>query len=68
MEKDTYIIGAWIAGVLSFIGIWVYAFLTWGILFGLTFGWIPGIIGGILVGILWPLVALIIILILGSNT
>lgn len=69
MERQTYIDGVhitgWIVGTLSFIGIWVYAFISWGFLFGLMFGWIPAIIGGcilgLLLGFLWPLVAVLVL-------
>jgi len=46
---------------LSFIAIWIYAILSWGLLLGLMFGWIPALIGGAILGLLWPLVLLVVI-------
>ena len=61
MDGDKYMIGVWIVGALSFIGIWIYALATWGLLLGLMLGWIPALIGGAILGFLWPLVVLAII-------
>jgi hypothetical protein len=67
MENNEYTIGAWIVGVISFVGIWIYALATWGLLFGLMFGWIPALIGGAIIGFLWPLAVLAIIVIVWNN-
>jgi len=53
-----YMAGVWIVGVLSFIAIWLYALVSWGLLIGLTVGWIPAMIGGVILGLLWPLVVI----------
>jgi hypothetical protein len=68
--NNGYTIGVWIVGTLSFIAIWLYALVSWGLLFGLMFGWIPALIGGAILGWLWPLVVLAVIglIILVSNS
>lgn len=58
---EIYLGGFVIAGLISGIAIWIYAFSEWGLLLGLAFGWIPALIGGIIIGILWPLAAAILI-------
>ncbi len=60
-----YKTGAWIVGIITSLGIWVYSWVGWGFLLGLMFGWIPAIIGGFVAGLLWPLV-LVIFFILAS--
>ena len=60
MTSDLYIgVGA-IVGVLSFLAIWLYAILEWGLLLGLCIGWFPAAIGGLLFGALWPLTLLLV--------
>ena len=56
-----YSIGAFISGIIGAIGIWIYSFDQWGLLFGLLFGWIPAIIGGVVIGFAWPLIAIVLI-------
>lgn len=56
MDKDVYVLGAFISGILGGIAIWIYAIAEWGLLFGLIFGWFPAIIGGFIVGFTWPLI------------
>lgn len=51
-------VGVWIVGVLSFIAIWLYSLVSWGLLIGLMIGWIPALIGGVILGFLWPLVVI----------
>ena len=68
MESGWYMIGIWIVGVISFILIWLYALITWGLLFGLMFGWIPALIGGIVLGFLWPLVVIAVIYIIMASS
>jgi hypothetical protein len=55
MPRDFYINVAAIVGGLSFLAIWLYALLEWGLLLGLCVGWLPAAIGGLLFGALWPL-------------
>lgn len=55
-----YFAGVWIVGMVIGLGIWVYAFISWGLLLGLVFGWIPALIGGTIAGFLWPLVVLVV--------
>jgi hypothetical protein len=59
MNDGWYSIGATLVGVLTFLGVWVYAIATWGFLLGVGFGWIPAIIAAIVAGLLWPLLAVI---------
>lgn len=59
-----YYAGMFLVGGVTFLGIWIYSFTVWGLLFGLLFGWLPALIGGILAGLLWPIIALIVILFL----
>lgn len=61
MDKSGYMIGVFIVGFLSFIAIWLYALVSWGLLLGLMFGWIPALIGGVVLGFLWPLVIIAVI-------
>ncbi len=61
VSSGTYLVGAWITGVIAFIVIWIYALASWGFLLGLMFGWIPALIGGLIIGLLWPLVVLLVI-------
>jgi|YNPMSStandDraft_1061717.scaffolds.fasta_scaffold12912_6 hypothetical protein len=65
-KKDNLDYGTWglLVGIVSFIGIWIYAISEWGLLLGLTFGWIPSLIGGIIAGLLWPITIAVVILIL----
>lgn len=60
---DAYFGFAVIIGVIAFFGIWIYAFVTWGLLIGLAIGWLPALIGGFILGLLWPLVVLVILVI-----
>ena len=57
MNSDNmwYVIPAFIVGILSFAGIWLYAMNEWGFLLGILFGWMPALIGGIIAGFLWPI-------------
>jgi len=61
MSSDTYWLGAIITGIIFFIGLWVYAMTTWGLLLGLLIGWIPAVIGAALAALLWPVIVLIVI-------
>ena len=62
--EDTYITGAYITGVITFFGIWIYAFASWGFLVGLAIGWLPAMIGAYIFGFLWPLILLVVVLFL----
>ena len=64
---DGYFGGVIIAGIIVFIGVWIYAISEWGFLLGLIFGWIPAIIAGVIGGFLWPLIALIILWLVVSS-
>ena len=69
-KGTTYVFGAWITGLIVFLGVWLYALSEWGFLFGLIFGWIPALIAGVVMGFLWPIVAVSVIIIavyLGVN-
>ena len=59
--------GLWgiLTGAVVFICIWIYAISEWGLLIGLMFGWIPALIGGFILGVLWPIVAILILLVIG---
>lgn len=61
MTSDDYLVGAWLVGGLSFIAIWLYEMVSWGLFLGFTFGWIPALIGGVILCLLWPLVLLAVI-------
>lgn len=56
--KDFYLTPAIIVGGLSFLAIWLYALLEWGLLTGLLLGWMPAAIGGAVLGVIWPLTIL----------
>ena len=60
MEK-AYIVIGWLVGIVTFFGIWIYAFASWGLLIGLAIGWLPALIGGAIAGFLWPLGAIALI-------
>lgn len=57
-----YVIVGVLIGVVSFFGIWIYAFNEWGLLVGLAIGWLPAIIGAFIIGFTWPLIVCIAIL------
>jgi hypothetical protein len=56
--KEGYFIIAAIVGFLTFLAIWFFAIIEWGLLMGLMAGWIPAMIGGALFGLIWPLTLL----------
>jgi hypothetical protein len=56
-----YTAGAYITGIITFIGCWIYAVAAYGLFLGIGLGWIPSLVIGFLAGILWPLIALIVI-------
>jgi len=60
MPRDFYINVGAVVGILSFLAIWLYAILEWGLLLGLCIGWLPAAIGGLLFGALWPLTLLLV--------
>ena len=53
-DINWYVVGAFLIGILTFLGIWIYSFEEWGLLVGLLIGWLPALIGGFIVGVLWP--------------
>jgi len=58
MTSNDYLAGAWLVGGLSFIAIWIYATVSWGLFLGFMFGWIPALTGGVILCFLWPLLLL----------
>jgi CheY-like chemotaxis protein len=56
--STVYLKGAWITGVLTFIGCWMYAIATYGFLFGVGLGWLPSAIVAVIAAYLWPLLLL----------
>ena len=59
---DAYTIGAWLTGVLVFLGCWLYCVAEYGFFVGVCAGWIPSAIVGVVAGLLWPLVVLLVLL------
>ena len=57
MARGWHAVGAFLVGGTTFVGIWIYALASWGLLFGLMFGWIPAAIGGVVLGFMWPVLA-----------
>lgn len=55
-----YMGGAWLTGVITFIGCWIYCIAEYGFLFGVGLGWLPSGICAVLAALLWPLIALLI--------
>jgi hypothetical protein len=39
----------YLAGILIFFGIWIYAFISWGFLIGLAIGWLPALIANLII-------------------
>jgi len=60
--KDNYFIWAKITFFPIFIGVWIYAIISWGFLIGLTIGWLPALIAGVIGGLIWPIFAIALIL------
>ena len=50
---------AYFIGSVVFIGVWIYAIVSWGFLIGIAIGWVPALIAGAIAGFLWPLAILI---------
>ena len=59
MDKDVYLIVAFIVGGLAAITAWIASMFVAGF-WGFLLGWIPALIVGFLAGILWPLTILIV--------
>lgn len=59
-ESDWYFGIGVLTGIVTFLGVWVYAITKWGFLIGITLGWIPAAISAVLAGFLWPLAGLVI--------
>lgn len=51
-----YYLGAWIVGLLTFAGTWVWAISKYGFLIGVGLAWFPSLIVGVIAGAAWPLV------------
>ena len=58
--EDWYGVGAWITGMVTFFGIWIYCSLVYGFL-GFALGWIPATIVSGIIAFLWPLVLLLLV-------
>jgi hypothetical protein len=65
--KNFYFIPVMVVGGLSFLAIWLYALIEWGILFGFLFGWLPAAIGGAALGFFWPATLLFVFWVLQSR-
>lgn len=59
-----YRIGGYIAAGITFLSIWVAAFISWGFLVGLAIGWLPAIIGAIIVRFIWPIIVIVLLILL----
>lgn len=59
---EIYGVGAYITGIITFIGCWIYCVATYGFLFGVGLGWLPSLIVATIVGAIWPLIALVIVI------
>lgn len=55
-------IGAWIVGVPTFIGTWIWCIAEYGFLLGVGLGWLPSIIVAVFAGALWPLIVILLVL------
>ncbi|MDO8468225.1 MAG: hypothetical protein Q7S29_00505 [Candidatus Peribacter sp.] len=64
-DHPIYFIVAIIVGLLTFIGVWIYALFSWGFLIGLAIGWLPALIAAWVAGLLWPLVVAAAVIIIG---
>ena len=64
MDKDNYMGGVFLAGILVFAAVWIYAISEWGLLLGIMFGWIPALIAGIVGGFIWPVLVIGLVLLL----
>lgn len=53
-----YIAGAWLTGMITFVGSWIYCIATYGFLFGVGLGWLPSFICAVVAAALWPLIAI----------
>jgi CheY-like chemotaxis protein len=61
--STVYLVGAWITGVVTFIGCWIYAIGSYGFLLGVGLGWLPSAIVAVIAAYLWPLLLLVVIVI-----
>ena len=52
---EIYHIGGWIAGVLTFLMVWIGCSLGYGFL-GFALGWMPAYIVAQIVAAIWPLI------------
>ena len=58
--EDWYGVGAWITGMVTFFGIWIYCSLAFGFL-GFAIGWLPAWIVAGIAAVIWPLIALLLV-------
>lgn len=63
MNGEGYRVGAWITGVITFFGSWIYAMASYGFFLGVGLGWIPSLVIAFLAALLWPLIAAALVLI-----
>jgi hypothetical protein len=68
---EVYVVGAWIVGVLTFVGCWIYCIASYGFLLGVGLGWLPSGIVAVIAAFLWPLgaaaLAILAVIIFGSG-
>lgn len=58
MSDSGYWVGYVITWVITFIGCWIYAIVSYGFLLGVGLGWLPSAIVATLLSFLWPILVL----------
>lgn len=56
-----------ITGLITFIGVWIYAISEWGFLLGVSLGWVPAVIVALVGGYLWPIFLITILILLATD-
>lgn len=59
LKENWYRWGRVIVGIPAFIGIWIWACASWGLLVGLAIGWLPAAIGATILAAIWPVLAFV---------